>query len=170
MGSAIFGDTTGSMGQVASGTALKRLMISPLAKTNRIRMRADSAIKKAFYLCSELGGKDVINLNNADISITWQDGIPADATEEALIIDKRTGGKATMSQKRALMQFDGMAEDDAEEELERIQDEEAMNNPIGEIPFAGGTESTPTDITVPAATKQSLNGAQMQSFVQDARF
>lgn len=147
MGSAIFGDMAGSTGQVASGTALRRLMISPLAKADRIRMKVDAGAKKAIYLCSELGGTGIVDLNKFDISIIWQDSLPSDKTEEALVIEKRTGGgKSTMSQKRVLMQYDGLSEDDADEELARIQDEEAEANPIVDTPFTGGEESTPPEV------------------------
>lgn len=143
MGSALFGDMSGTTGQVASGTALKRLMISPLSKVNRIRMRLDPALKKALSLCSELGGKNIVKLERSEISITWQDGVPNDETEQALIIEKRTAGKATMSQKSAMMKYDGLSEEDADEELAVIQDEEAGANPMTPAPFSGGTESTP---------------------------
>jgi len=145
MGSAIFGDLTTSTGQVPSGSALKRLMISPLAKVNRIRMRFDKALKQALMLCSQLGGKDVVDLSNVDISILWQDGLPGDSMEDALIIEKRTSGKATMSQHRVLTQYDAMSNDDAEEELARIQDEESMGAPIIAPPFSTTPESEPPD-------------------------
>jgi len=124
MGSAIFGDLTLSTGQVPSGTALKRLMIAPLAKVNRIRMRFDPALKKAINLCSQLGGKNIVNLKDTEISILWQDGLPGDAWEEAQIIEKRTAGSKTMSAQRVLTQYDGMSEDDAEAELALIEDED----------------------------------------------
>ena len=169
MGSAIFGDLTASTGQVPSGTALKRLMISPLAKVNRIRMRFDPALKNAINLASQLGGKNIVNLKDTDISIIWQDGLPGDAWEEAQIIEKRTAGSDTMSTKRALMQFDGMSSDDADKELEMIQDENAFDTleaPTFSQADKGtieaiddGEDMTPTDVS------ESLNGAQMKSLL-----
>ena len=138
MGSALFGDMTGTTGQVSSGTALKRLMSSPLAKVARIRSRFDPAIKKAIVLCSQLGGKGIVNLTDVDISINWQDGLAPDFKEDADILALRTGNKATMSQKRALMMFDGMSEDDADEELALIQDDEAITAPFKPAPTFGG--------------------------------
>lgn len=123
MGSALFGDMTANAGQALSGTALRRLMMSPLAKVARIRTRFDPAIKKAIMLCSELGYGKI-----KELSINWQDGLMPDFMEDAMILEKRTGAKATMSQKRALMMFDGMTEEQAEEELKQIQDEEADSN------------------------------------------
>lgn len=142
MGSAVFGDLSNSTGQVPSGSALKRLMISPLAKVNRIRMRFDPAIKKAIKLCSQLGGKGIVNLTDVDISITWQDGLPGDPTEEANIINLRTGGKQTMSTQRVLTQYDAMSTDDAEAEMERIQEEEAMSAPTPLPSFAQTDNAT----------------------------
>ena len=141
MGSALFGDLTSSTGNVPSGSALRRLMISPLSKVNRIRMRFDPALKKAIMLCSELGGKDITKLT--DVSINWQDGLPPDDTETAAIIKSRTADKATMSQHRALKVYDNMTDADADEELARIQDEEASGLP----PFSTTPESEPPDMT-----------------------
>lgn len=136
MGSAIFGDMFTKTGQVPSGSALKRLMISPLAKVNRIRMRFDPALKKAIKLCSQLGGKDIVNLTDVPISITWQDGLPGDPKEEAEIMATRTGQKATMSVKRALKTYDGMSDEDADTEIEAIDEDEAKANPFATPPFS----------------------------------
>lgn len=143
MGSAVFGDTTQTTGQAASGTALKRLMISPLAKVNRIRMRMDRAVKKALYLCSELGGEDVVNLKDVDISITWQDGLPSDPTEEANVINMRTAGAQTMSTMRVLTRYDGLSDDDAEAEIKRINEEQSASAPMS-LPSFAQTDNTGT--------------------------
>jgi hypothetical protein len=42
-------------GLAESGTALRRLMMAPLAKVNRIRMRFDPALKEVLWLASMLG-------------------------------------------------------------------------------------------------------------------
>ena len=124
MGSSVFGDMSQSAGQAPSGTALKRLMISALAKVNRIRMRFDSGLKNMFGLWGETMGLDL-----SDVSISWQDGLPADPKEEADIIKTRREA-TTMSQKRALMQYDKMSEEDADEEILTISEENAANNPM----------------------------------------
>jgi len=141
MGSALFGDMSANAGQVPSGSALRRLLISPLAKVNRIRMRFDPALKHAIKLCSQLGGTDITNLSRENISITWQDGLPGDPSEEATIMATRTGAKPTMSQFRALTTYDAMSDEDADEELARIQDEEAASTPVQQPPqfMLGGT-------------------------------
>ena len=126
MGSALMGDvSTGSTGAVVSGSALRRLMISPLAKVNRIRMRFDEALKESIRLTGLLHGKKL-----GDITITWHDGLPGDPVEEAEIMKSRTAGKATMSQRRALELYDAMTEEKAEEEIARIQADEASLNPM----------------------------------------
>lgn len=145
MGSALFGDMSANVGQVPSGTALRRLMIAPLAKVNRIRMRLDKKVKEAIISCSQIGGKGIMDLTNTPITITWRDGLPADPIEEATIMKTRTGDKATMSQYRALKTYDGMTDADAEEELARIQDEEAAITPTNPAPFSGGEPSEPID-------------------------
>ncbi len=49
MGSAVFGDLTNKTGDVPSGSALRRLMMSPLAKARRIANRFDPILKKSLY-------------------------------------------------------------------------------------------------------------------------
>ena len=128
MGAAIWGDLKNSTGAVPSGSALRRLMVSALAKVNRLKMRFDPAMKKAIKLCSELGGQNIIRLN--DVSITWQDGLPTDELENAQIINLRTGSKATMSRHTALSRYDGLSDEQCGEEIERIDEDEAMSNSL----------------------------------------
>ena len=142
MGSAMFGDLSSTTGQVPSGSALKRLMISPLAKVNRIRMRLDPALKKSIALCSQLGPSVLLE---SDITIKWQDGLPGDPLEESEIIKNRTNGCQTMSVQRVLTTFDGMNEKSAEEEIALISDEEAMTNPLTPPPFSTGEGSEPPE-------------------------
>jgi hypothetical protein len=139
MGAVIFSMMKDSIGNVPSGSALKKMFMSALSKVARIRMRFDPAMKKALSLCGQLNG---VSFENMPISITWQDGLPSDAKEESEVLASRTGNKATMSVKRALMQFDGMSEEQAEQEMELINEEDAMNNPMHSMntPFAGDNE------------------------------
>ncbi|MDP4143192.1 MAG: phage portal protein [Bacillota bacterium] len=139
MGSAIFGDMEGHRtGQIPSGSALRRLMISPLAKVRRIRMRLDPALKKAIKLCSQLGGEGIQDLSKASISIQWNDGLPQDPLEEAQIMQVRTGDKPTISQVTAIERLDGLNEEDAQIELDLIRSDEASTNPLGgnNFPYA----------------------------------
>lgn len=131
MGSAIFGDINSKTGQVPSGSALRRLMISPLAKVNRIRMRLDPALKKAIKLCSQLGGKDIVNLSDKEVNITWKDGLPEDPKEQAEIMSTRTGSKPTISQYRAIQSQDNLSDEETNAEMDRIAEDEAKINPFG---------------------------------------
>ena len=135
MGVAIFASSLDKIGNIPSGTALRRMFISALAKVNRIKMRFDTALKKAIKLCSELGGEGIVNLIDSDISITWQDGLPNDPVEEANIMSIRTAGKATMSTKRAIMQYDGMDNEEVEGEIALIEEEEVKVNPFSTPSF-----------------------------------
>lgn len=145
MGSAVFGDMASSNGHVPSGSALKRLMISPLAKVQRIRMNFDPALKKAIALCSQMGGKGITKIQPEDITIKWQDGLPTDDKEQAEIMVQRTGGKATVSQKTAIMILDGKDEAAADKELEQILDDEAYSNPTAVPDIALRPESQPPE-------------------------
>lgn len=132
MGSAIF-DFDNKLGTAASGTALKRMMISPLAKVNRVRMSVDSALKKAIKLCSQLGGENIVDLSKEKINIFWNDGLPNDDLEEANIMNIRTGGKATISQYSAIKRLDNLSDEDTQAELEAIQGEESTSNPLNNL-------------------------------------
>ena len=128
MGAAIFGDVANKSGSIPSGTALRRMMISPLAKVSRIREKLDPALKKAFRMAAQLDGVRI-----DDISITWRDGLPDDPKESAEIMQMRTGNKATISQYSAIQQLDGRTDADIEAELELIrQDDEIASGGMGQ--------------------------------------
>lgn len=135
MGAAIFGDVANKTGSIPSGTALRRMMISPLAKVSRIREKLDPALKKALKMAAQLDG---VHIN--DISIAWQDGLPDDPKESAEIMQIRTGNKATISQYSAIQQLDGRTDEDIEAELELIrQDDEIAGGGMGQY-----TDTSPT--------------------------
>lgn len=140
MGSAIF-DNEAKAGQIASGTALRRMMISPLAKTNRVRMRFDAGIKKAIKLCSQLGGDGIIDLSKEKINIFWNDGLPGDPKEEAEVMAIRTGNKSTISQYSAIQRLDGLSDEDTAKEIEAIKQDEVNNNPLSNMNFDYGNEN-----------------------------
>lgn len=77
---ALFGDIAGN---VASGAALKRLLIAPIMKASRLRNRLDIALKKALRLASLLHATvDSTVAIFGDIDIEWSDGLPADELEQ----------------------------------------------------------------------------------------
>lgn len=137
MGSAIF-DTEQKTGNAASGTALRRMMISPLAKVKRTRMRFDTGIKKAIKLASQLGGENIIDLSKERINIFWKDGLPDDPKEEAEIMAIRTGNKSTLSQWSAIQRLDNLSDEDTQKELEAILKDEKDNNPLSNMNFDYG--------------------------------
>lgn len=139
LGSVLLGGDIEGGGQI-SGRAMRMRMISPLAKVKRIAKKIERNMKRLIISLAELN-----RLPIDDVSITWQDGLPNDPVEEAEIIASRTGQKATMSQKRALMQFDYMSEDDAEDEMERIREEESINNPLMEPNFESNDKEPAMD-------------------------
>lgn len=127
MGAAIFNDEM-KTGNIPSGSALKKLYINALAKVARLRNNFDTGLKKAIALASEAGYG--LTLDYKDISIVWKDGLPQDVREEAEIAQIRTGGKATMSIRRVLMEYDGLDKKTADNELEQIEDDEMSVNPM----------------------------------------
>ena len=133
-------DNEAKAGQIASGTALRRMMISPLAKTNRVRMRFDAGIKKAIKLCSQLGGDGIIYLSKEKINIFWNDGLPGDPKEEAEVMAIRTGNKSTLSQYSAIQRLDGLSDEDTAKEIEAIKQDEVNNNPLSNMNFDYGKE------------------------------
>lgn len=125
-------------GLAESGSALRRLMLAPLAKVNRLRLRFDPALKKVLSLASQLdalNGKGVF-IPEETISILWQDGLPSDEMEQASIMNIRTGGKPTISQRTAIKKQDNLSEADLEKEMEAIQEEDLASNPLSSSVFS----------------------------------
>lgn len=121
MGSAVFGDLSNSAGNVASGTALRRLMMSPLAKARRIANSYDRVIKQIVSACAGVYGA---SMEPSEIGITWNDGLPADPLEEANLMNIRTGGKATISRWSAIRRLDDLSDSDTDAEIEMIDTDE----------------------------------------------
>ncbi len=119
-GGALLGDISRG-GAVMSGTALRLRMISPISKVNRIRVRLDLAVKEALAMASQIGWK---RYKMKDISIKWRDGLPDDDLELAKIANLRTGGKATLSRKRAIITLDGVTPLEAENVVDEIDSDE----------------------------------------------
>lgn len=131
MGSAVFGDLTSKTGEVPSGSALRRLMMSPLAKARRIANSFDPALKGIICACAAVYGE---TLSPQDISIKWNDGLPNDEVENANIMHIRTGNKPTISQHTAIKRLDNMTDADAAAELEEIRGDETERDMGTEIP------------------------------------
>ena len=83
----LFGDPQ-KLQRVDSGAALKRLLISTLAKVNRLKLAIDPQVKKALKITSKLETLKRVpdSMELKDISIEWQDGLPQDELEAAQIM------------------------------------------------------------------------------------
>ena len=130
-------------GLAESGSALRRLMMAPLAKTNRIRLRFDPALKNVLMLASGLevvqGVRDAAKLE--EIHITWQDGLPDDDAEETQIEATRYSAGLT-SLESALMRLDGLEGEALQAEIDRIKAERtgSYEAPTIKLPELGGEE------------------------------
>lgn len=132
-------------GLAESGTALRRLMMAPLAKVNRIRMRFDPALKEVLWLASMLekaqGMSGAVVLE--DIHIDWKDGLPDDEQELTQNeVQRYTAGLTSLeSSLRRLYGLEGQA---LQEEIDRIRSEQAGQGatelPTITLPPAEGAE------------------------------
>ncbi|MCL2619233.1 MAG: phage portal protein [Defluviitaleaceae bacterium] len=111
-------DNNLSGGRAESGTALRLRMMSPLAKVNRIRVNFDPALKAAVSEVLRVGwGQE---LEPSQVNIIWEDGLPDDPRESAQIMNIRTAGKPTISQRQAIKRLDGVDDALADEIIKEI--------------------------------------------------
>lgn len=105
-------------GLAESGSALRRLMMAPLAKVNRVRMGFDAGLREVLRLAALLdSGRAVKPV------IGWADGLPDDESEE--IRNESTAVTSELTSRRSAMKrLWGFDDEQAEEELRRIRDEE----------------------------------------------
>jgi hypothetical protein len=145
----------------SSGLAIKWRMNSLLAKVNRKRQYYNKGLKRVFMI-AQLLEKAV---GKADYElftplIKFKDGLPKDEMEMANIVSTRTGGAVTMSQKSALMYLDDLTEEQAEAELERIEEEQESKQNMFASPSIFNEEDseeeepTPTDEEEQEETKE----------------
>lgn len=103
-------------GLAESGSALRRLMMAPIAKTNRIRLRLDPALKRIIRIAAKLEGIDI-----KDIKIEWKDGLPEDDQERATIdTTEYTGGITSLER---ILHRRGLRGKELEEEIKKIKEE-----------------------------------------------
>lgn len=109
----------------ATGLAIKFRMSPLLSKINRKRQYYDKALKQVYMIAQQL--EKVANSEHQYDTVMpvlkFSDGLPKDTMQEANIAAIRTGGKPTMSQKAAIMELDGKTEEQADAEIERINNE-----------------------------------------------
>lgn len=126
MGGTILGDKENINGNV-SGIAYKLKMESALQKVSRIRNSMDTAIRKAISCCAKLEGYDI---GENELIIEWRDGLIDDEKEQAEIMSIKNGNKPTLSHVTSIMLANDMSREEAEEEYQRIVQEEMEANPL----------------------------------------
>lgn len=111
----------------SSGTAIRMRMSPLLAKVNRKKQYFDKGLKQVYLVAQQLETVASTEYTYEPVTpiLQFNDGLPKDAMEEAQIAAIRTGSKPTQSQKSAIMELDGMTEEQAEAEIERINNETA---------------------------------------------
>lgn len=125
-----------------SGLAIKWRMNNLLAKINRKRQYYDRGLKQVYNIAQMLEmAVGVADYTLTVPQLTFQDGLPKDDNIEATVMNIRTGGAKTLSQKTAIMRMEGMTEEQAEAEIERINEEAQANMP----PAVGDPEMFNTD-------------------------
>lgn len=128
----------------ASGLAIKWRLNSLLAKINRKRQYYDKALKRVFTIAQllEIDRRTSVDFKPFTPTIKFRDGLPKDEAEQATIMQIRTGAKATISQKRAIMELEGISEEKAQQILDEI-DEEALASAIDPTAFQVDPTSPP---------------------------
>lgn len=113
-----------------SGLSIKWRMNSLLAKINRKRQFFEDGLKKVYMIAQMLekyADPSSVDYELVAPVIKFNDGLPTDDTEIANRMAIRTNGSQTLSRKTALMVMDGLTEEQAQAEIDRIDEEkEAM--------------------------------------------
>lgn len=110
----------------SSGLSIKFRMSSMISKINRKRQYYDKALKRVFMLAQLLEKRvfgDELGYEVTPVKIHFKDGLPDDEMEQATIYSTRLAGMPTISQKTAIMKLDGLSEEQAEMEIERMRKE-----------------------------------------------
>lgn len=111
----------------SSGLSIKFRMSSMISKVNRKRQYYDKALKRVFKIAQLLEKQvygDALEYEVTDVKIHFKDGLPDDEMEQATIYSTRLAGMPTISQKTAIMKMDGLTEEQADMELERMKKEQ----------------------------------------------
>ncbi|GLI51331.1 hypothetical protein TSYNTROOL_14170 [Tepidanaerobacter syntrophicus] len=127
MGGTLLGERENGTGGVTSGIAYKLKMETALQKVSRIRNNMDTAIRKAISGCAKMEGYDI---GENELIIEWKDGLIDDEKEQAEIMQIKNGNKPTLSHVTSIMMANDMSREEAEEEYQRIVQEEQEANPL----------------------------------------
>ncbi|MFX5501881.1 phage portal protein [Bacillus subtilis] len=109
-----------------SGLSIKWRMNSLLAKINRKRQFFEDGLKRVYMVAQMLeayANPAIVDYEMVVPQIKFNDGLPQDDTEIANRMAIRTNGSQTLSQKTALMIMDGLTEEQAQAEIDRINEE-----------------------------------------------
>lgn len=109
-----------------SGLSIKWRMNSLLAKINRKRQFFEDSLKRVYMIAQMLeayANPSIVDYELTVPQIKFNDGLPTDDTEIANRMAIRTNGSQTLSQKTALMIMDGLTEEQAQAEIDRINEE-----------------------------------------------
>jgi len=112
-------------GLAESGSALNRLLLAPLAKTNRIRLRMDPRIRIAIQTAADLermNGRGTPEIKG--LTINWNDGLPDDIREQVQLETWRVGSGIS-SRYKAIQRLDGGDDESIQDEIDRIDEDQA---------------------------------------------
>ena len=132
-GTVLGSDNAGGTGTShTDGAAIKARFLPILSKVNRIKTHYDRAIRDALYNCQ------LLDIAHGDKSfeavyptITWRDGLPVNAKEQAEIMAIRTGNKPTLDVLTAIKRTDGVDDIQASEIIARIDGD--MEREVGTV-------------------------------------
>ncbi len=104
-------------GYAESGTSLALRMVAEKEGSSVMRLFLDPGAKEAIRAATALGGDEI-----RDADVGWRDGLPVDRNEQAERWSKLVAAKLA-SHKRAIMDLYDLSEEEAEEEMRRIDEE-----------------------------------------------
>jgi hypothetical protein len=130
-------------GQSDSGRALKLKLLRTIAKKNRKKLYYDQGIKEILVIAQELAIANGYTVNGMKLTgepetpqLIWSDGVVDDYTE--LIQNEAAKLEIGLTSKvRAIMNIDGISEEQAKAVVEEVNAE--TPNALPSIPFAGAS-------------------------------
>lgn len=115
-------------GLAESGSALKRLLMSDLAKVARIRNNFDPAIKRVIRVANMFERNNGSNVTAIDdVSVDWRDGLPDDPTETSQNVEREVIAGVRSKYSAVKMLHPDWSEEQVQEELGRIANDMAGN-------------------------------------------
>ncbi|MFG3611433.1 phage portal protein [Rummeliibacillus stabekisii] len=114
----------------SSGLSIRFRLNSLISKIKRKRKYYEKGLKQIFYIAQLL--EQAFRVDSYEVvkpKFIFTDGLDEDEVSKANMMAVRTGGAITMSQKRAIMLLDGLTEEQAEAEIQRIEEEQKSKAP-----------------------------------------